>query len=185
MIEVYKKWLVLGVVVCVILCLFFLGVHQKKDESVPISTPQEQMKEAEQTVLFVDIKGAVAREGVYEFSKGTRVKDAIAKAGGLLPEGDSSKINLAQFIHDQMLLYVPNKTDPGAVPVAPQTNKIAINIASKEEIEKIPGIGPKKAESIIRYREEHGPFQTIEDLLEVDGIGEKSLTNIKEQIVVP
>ncbi|MDG4655469.1 helix-hairpin-helix domain-containing protein [Ectobacillus antri] len=184
MMEVYKKWLVLAAVVCIILYLFFWSVHQKKDESVPITTPQEQLKEAEQTVMFVDIKGAVAREGVYEFSKGTRVKDAIAKAGGLLQEADSSKINLAQFVHDQMLLYVPNKTE-GASLVSPQTNKIAINIASKEEIEKIPGIGPKKAESIIRYREENGPFQTVEDLLEVDGIGEKSLANIKEQIVVP
>ncbi|GAA3321642.1 hypothetical protein GCM10020331_038300 [Ectobacillus funiculus] len=62
---------------------------------------------------------------------------------------------------------------------------MAINIATKEELEKIPGIGPKKAESILRYREEHGSFRKFEDLLEVEGIGEKSLEKLKDEIIVP
>ncbi len=66
-----------------------------------------------------------------------------------------------------------------------EDGKIRINTAAKEQLEKITGIGSRKAESILKYREEHGPFQKIEDLLEIDGIGAKSLEKIKDQIIIP
>ncbi|MGV2503478.1 helix-hairpin-helix domain-containing protein, partial [Priestia megaterium] len=87
-----------------------------------------------------------------------------------------------------MLLYVPKKGEQvqGAnLPSGRQEEKIQINVASKEQLEKITGIGPRKAENILKYREEHGPFQKMEDLLEVDGIGEKSLEKIKDKIIIP
>lgn len=137
---------------------------------------------------MIDIKGAVYREGVYEVGAGARVKDGIEKAGGFLPEADMGKVNLAQLMQDQMLLYVPRKGEQvqGAnLPSGRQEEKIQINVASKEQLEKITGIGPRKAENILKYREEHGPFQKMEDLLEVDGIGEKSLEKIKDKIIIP
>ncbi len=127
------------------------------------------------------------REGVYELREGSRVKDGIEKAGGFLPEADVTQVNLAQIMQDQMLLYIPKKGErlhETTLPVQ-QSGKISINQASKEQLENITGIGPRKAEAIIKYREEHGAFQKIEDLLEIDGIGEKSLEKMKDQIMIP
>lgn len=133
------------------------------------------------------MKGAVVREGVYEMKEGDRAKDAVEKAGGFLLEADVKKVNLAQIVQDQMILYVPNKNEQvqEVAAFSKGETKIQINAASKEQLEKITGIGSRKAESILKYREEHGPFQKIEDLLEIDGIGAKSLEKIKDQIIIP
>lgn len=96
-------------------------------------------------------------------------------------------MNLAQIVQDQMLLYIPskNESEQGMFTSSKEDGKIRINTAAKEQLEKITGIGSRKAESILKYREEHGPFQKIEDLLEIDGIGTKSLEKIKDQIIIP
>ena len=104
----------------------------------------------------------------------------------VLPEADRKKVNLAQVVQDQMVLYVPDKMNKCRKGLLFQREeKVQINAASKEQLEKITGIGSRKAESILKYREEHGPFQKIEDLLEIDGIGVKSLEKIKDQIIIP
>ncbi|WP_081414981.1 helix-hairpin-helix domain-containing protein [Ectobacillus panaciterrae] len=169
--------------------MFYWNTQETALPAAPAPQKEEKKETRKETkkeisTAMIDVKGAVKREGVYEMQAGARVRDAIGEAGGFLPEADASKVNLAQFVQDQMLLYVPKKGEQqGAITSQPQ--KIVVNIATKEELEKIPGIGPKKAESILKYREQHGPFQKAEDLLEVDGIGEKSLEKIKEQIIVP
>lgn len=143
-------------------------------------------KEQKRTII-IDVKGAVSKEGVYEMKEGDRVKDAVQKAGGFLSEVDMKKVNLAQIVQDQMLLYIPskNESEQGVLTSSKEDGKIRINTAAKEQLEKITGIGSRKAESILKYREEHGPFQKIEDLLEIDGIGAKSLEKIKDQIIIP
>jgi len=143
-------------------------------------------KEQKRTII-IDVKGAVSKEGVYEMKEGDRVKDAVQKAGGFLSEVDIKKVNLAQIVQDQMLLYIPskNESEQGMFTSSKEDGKIRINTAAKEQLEKITGIGSRKAESILKYREEHGPFQKIEDLLEIDGIGTKSLEKIKDQIIIP
>lgn len=143
-------------------------------------------KEQKRTII-IDVKGAVNKEGVYEMKEGDRVKDAVQKAGGFLSEVDMKKVNLAQIVQDQMLLYIPskNESEQGMFTSSKEDGKIRINTAAKEQLEKITGIGSRKAESILKYREEHGPFQKIEDLLEIDGIGAKSLEKIKDQIIIP
>lgn len=151
------------------------------------SKPKISDTKLQKKIIVIDMKGAVVKEGVYEMKEGDRVKDAIEKAGGFLPEADRKKVNLAQVVQDQMVLYVPDKNEQvqeGAA-VSKGEEKVRINAASKEQLEKITGIGSRKAESILKYREEHGPFQKIEDLLEIDGIGVKSLEKIKDQIIIP
>ncbi|MFX3624462.1 MAG: helix-hairpin-helix domain-containing protein [Ectobacillus sp.] len=184
----YKKWFAFIFAAIAIVSLFYW--QTKGEETAAVSytenpKQEEQTEEEKESSVVVDIKGAVRNEGVYELPAGTRVKEAVEKAGGLLPEADTATVNLAQFVHDQMLVHIPRKGEKPHMPAATVQQKIAINIASKEELQNIPGIGPAKAERIIRYREEHGPFRKVEDLLEVEGIGEKSLEKIKEQIVVP
>ncbi|WP_374218830.1 helix-hairpin-helix domain-containing protein [Bacillus bingmayongensis] len=193
-----KKWLALLGAVGVVFILFMWQTKQqamqpttKIDTNVNSEESKDKLKVAEskeqKKTIVIDIKGAVHHEGVYEMEMGARVKDGVEKAGGFLPEADMAKVNLAQLMQDQMLLYVPKKGEQVQAANLPseQEGKIQINVAPKEQLEKITGIGPRKAENIMKYREEHGPFQKIEDLLEVDGIGEKSLEKIKDKIIIP
>ncbi|MBE7146560.1 competence protein ComE [Bacillus mycoides] len=193
-----KKWLGLVVIIGALIFLFFWKTNQQTERS--LITTEVQVKDVEKKskpkvldtkeqkkIIIIDVKGAVFKEGVYEMKEGDRVKEVVEKAGGLLPDADVKKVNLAQMVQDQMLLYVPNKNEPvqeGAT-FSKSEGKVQINTASKEQLEKITGIGSRKAESILKYREEHGPFQKIEDLLEIDGIGAKSLEKIKDQIIIP
>ncbi|KEK26257.1 helix-hairpin-helix domain-containing protein [Bacillus gaemokensis] len=193
-----KKWFaLLGAVGVVVVLFIWQTKYQaeqpivKVDTNVKSDEKKGKLKLAEskeqKKVIMIDIKGAVKREGVYEMREGARVKDGIEKAGGFLPEADVAKVNLAQIVQDQMLLNIPRKGEQvqGAEVSSHQSGKVQINAASKEQLEKITGVGPRKAESILKYREAHGPFQKIEDLLEVDGIGEKFLEKIKDQIIIP
>ncbi|MBJ8102419.1 MULTISPECIES: helix-hairpin-helix domain-containing protein [Bacillus cereus group] len=193
-----KKWLGLVVIIGTVIFLLFWKTNQHAEQT--IMTTDVKMKEVEKKgkpkelgtkeqkkTIVIDVKGAVFKEGVYEMKEGERVKDAVEKAGGFLPDAEVKKVNLAQVIQDQMLLYIPSKNEPvqeGAAS-SKKEGKVQINTASKEQLEKITGIGSRKAESILKYREEHGPFQKIEDLLEIDGIGTKSLEKIKDQIIIP
>ncbi|PEE25701.1 competence protein ComE [Bacillus toyonensis] len=192
-----KKWLGLVVIIVTVLFLFFWKTNQHTERSVIATDVQAKDVEKkskpkildakEQKKILIDMKGAVVKEGVYEMKEGDRFKDAVEKAGGFLSEADIKKVNLAQIVQDQMILYVPNKNEQvqDLATSSKGEGKVQINAASKEQLEKITGIGSRKAESILKYREEHGPFQKIEDLLKIDGIGVKSLEKIKDQIIIP
>ncbi|MEI4829347.1 helix-hairpin-helix domain-containing protein [Bacillus sp. FJAT-53711] len=198
MMNLPRKWLVLFAAIGVVGILFVWQTKNGQEQpavKVEANSKMEERKEKTKVIdskpqsktTIVDVKGAVHHEGVYELQSGARVKDAIEKAGGFLPEADVTKVNLAQIVQDQMMIYVPKKGEQ-TVSVngsSLQEGKIQINTATKEQLEKISGIGPRKAENIMKYREQHGPFQKVEDLLEVDGIGEKSLEKIKDEIIVP
>lgn len=193
-----KKWLGLVAIIGTLLFLVFWKTNQSVERTPITMNVQEKeiekkgkpkisdTKEQKRTII-IDVKGAVNKEGVYEMKEGDRVKDAVQKAGGFLSEVDMKKVNLAQIVQDQMLLYIPskNESEQGMYTSSKEDGKIRINTAAKEQLEKITGIGSRKAESILKYREEHGPFQKIEDLLEIDGIGAKSLEKIKDQIIIP
>ncbi len=143
------------------------------------------------TPIVVHITGAVPRPGVYALPKGARVQDAISAAGGFLADADKSGINLARQLEDGELLDVPFGEGativlptPG-VEVAPsETELININTAAQFELESLPGIGPTTAQKIIEYREENGPFATIEDIINVSGIGPATFERIKDLITV-
>ncbi|WP_249871038.1 helix-hairpin-helix domain-containing protein [Oceanobacillus saliphilus] len=135
---------------------------------------------------IVDVKGAVLKPGVYEVSLDKRVNDVILLAGGFKVEADQSHVNLAQKVQDEMVIIVPAVGEAAVSSNDMSGNgKVRINYATQEEIEKLPGIGPSKAQSILQYREENGYYQTVEDLLKVSGIGEKTLENMKDDIQIP
>lgn len=148
--------------------------------------------EPETQVIEIDIKGAVRKPGVYKMEQGDRVIDAVNRAGGLTGKAEEKGVNLSARVKDEMLLYIPSKGEepserlPGVTETGEQDMagepKVNINTAGEQELETLNGIGPSKAKAIIAYREDNGPFKTIEDLLNVPGIGEKSLENIKELI---
>lgn len=137
--------------------------------------------------IYIDIKGAVKDPGVYQAEATMRIVDALDLAGGLLEEADSNQLNLATKVVDQMVIYVPIKGEETnliaeGVLSTQENGKININTGSKEELMTLNGIGEKKAESIIQYREENGSFSTIEDIKNISGIGEKTFENLKEEI---
>lgn len=190
-----RKPLLIGV--CLLLFLFLIlwskrQVFYENDqvivglqESTPQSLPSVE-NDVEETVM-IDLKGEVKRPGVYELPQNARVKDAIEEAGGFTVEADEWSVNLAQKVMDEMVIFVPRKMD-GMDAESLSTSmegKVRINYATQEEIETLNGIGPKKAQAIIQFREENGFFQTIDDLLQVQGIGEKTLEKIKDQIQIP
>lgn len=168
-----------------------------------IEEKEEPKKEIKK--IIVDIKGMVANPGVYEVEEGKRVNDIILLAGGLLDNADTSLINLAKIVEDEMTIIIySNKEviekykEEVCVCDCPLINNSAcienndkeenkiinINTGDYNELMKIPGIGESKAKSIIKYREEYGNFNTIEDIKKVSGIGDSLFEDIKEYITV-
>jgi competence protein ComEA len=144
--------------------------------------------------LVVHVAGAVVHPGVYQLPAGSRVQDAIQAAGGLLPEADTQALNLAALLQDGEQISIPFvqptlpalEAPPRAAPLpTPQAGKlININTATQAELESLPGIGPSLAQQIIAYRKANGPFATIEDIIDVPGIGPKTFEKIKGLITV-
>jgi competence protein ComEA len=195
-----KRWyiLLLAVFIVAVAILFRNNEMNEKEQGSILAAEQIMTEAAEKKeekvqskTIVVDIKGAVARPGVYEIKDMARVNDVVAMAGGFTKEADQTKVNLAAKVHDEMMIYVPARGETNipsidsSVVSSNDSKKIYINTASEKEILQLPGIGPTKAAAIIAYREEHGPFQKAENLLNVAGIGEKTLEKIKEHIVVP
>ena len=174
------------------------GLFSKKEEAVEDVTVVEttvlaektEVSTTQETVIFVDIKGAVKNPGVYQMKSGDRVKDALDAAGGLTDEADSQKVNLAQRVEDQMVIVVPKVGEEATeIPAgvtskeAAKDGKVNINTATVEELKTLKGVGEKKAEAIIEYRKKNGSFQTKEDLMKVRGIGKKLFESFQERIV--
>ncbi|MFN8386103.1 MAG: ComEA family DNA-binding protein [Anaerolineales bacterium] len=144
------------------------------------------------TPIVVYISGAVPRPGVYALPKGARVQDAISAAGGFLADADKTGINLARQLDDGEQLDIPFGEGaslviptPGAEEVEPgEADLVNINTASQSELETLPGIGPTTAQKIIEYREENGPFESTEDIMNVSGIGPGTYERIKDLITV-
>ena len=174
------------------------GLFSKKEEAVEDVTVVEttvlaektEVSTTQETVIFVDIKGAVKNPGVYQMKSGDRVKDALDAAGGLTDEADSQKVNLAQRVEDQMVIVVPKVGEEATeIPAgvtskeAAKDGKVNINTATVEELKTLKGVGEKKAEAIIEYRKKNGSFKTKEDLMKVRGIGKKLFESFQERIV--
>ncbi|WP_239984570.1 helix-hairpin-helix domain-containing protein [Lentibacillus sediminis] len=165
----------------------FTAVSSASEDSSAESSLTESEEAPAETVTMVDVKGAVVSPGVYEVDPSSRVNDVIKLAGGFTEKAAKSQVNLAQKVQDEMIIQIPEQGDPqqaGTATIA-GSGKIRINYAEQAEIEELNGIGPSKAAAIIQHREEHGLFQAAEDLLDVPGIGEKTLENLREDIQVP
>ena len=164
---------------------FFIIRSSSASETI---TPPPLVIENVQAPLVIDIQGAVAKPGVYRVPAGSRVVDAIKKAGGVTKVGDPSDINQARLLNDGEQIYIyaksgstTSKTQPAKV--KPRASAfVAINRASAKEFESLDGIGPVLASRIVTYRKSNGPFLAIEDLLKVPGIGDATLAKFKSKL---
>jgi competence protein ComEA len=146
--------------------------------------------------LTVDISGAVTRPGVYQLPQGSRVQDAIEAAGGFLENAYATSLNLAMPLSDGTKVLVPAVPEPAAAGnntssdsaalsnAPPVPTLININTATAAQLMELPGIGETKAAAIISYRENNGPFTTIEQIMNVSGIGPATFESLKDLTTV-
>jgi len=137
--------------------------------------------------ILVDVAGWVRRPGVYEFHDGDRVIDAIEAAGGARRGAALDALNLAAPLADGTQILVPRRQASGpvgSVGSGATPSKVNINAASAAELEALPGVGEVIAQRIVDYRTANGPFGSVDDLLDVSGIGEVTLENIRDLVTV-
>lgn len=167
----------------------FAGEGPGEARMVPLTAKTISSVDEREVSIKVHIVGSVARPGLYDLDKGSRVADAIAVAGGPLPTAELSGINLAARLADGQQLVVPDVNDAspaGAAAGAAGTadGTVNLNSATLDELTELEGIGPKTAEKIIDYREENGGFEHIEELMDVPGIGPAKFEQVKDRIIV-
>lgn len=158
------------------------------------SSTEKEVKEepVEQDLITVDVKGAVKSPGIYDLPVGSRVNDAVQKAGGLAEQADSKSLNLAQKVSDEALVYVPTKgeesasqqTGSGVASSTSEEKKVNLNKASLEELKQVKGLGGKRAQDIIDHREANGKFKSVDELKKVSGIGAKTIEKLKDYVTV-
>lgn len=188
-----------------IIFILYKNNSSSKEEVVDIFKEPEEIKKEESNSkkVIVDIKGMINNPGVYEVDSNLRVNDVIELAGGLKEGADTSNINLAKLVSDEMTIIIysteeviekfkqevcicncPYIQNDACINSNNDSNLININTAGIEELTTLTGIGDVKAEAIIKYRSEVGKFKTKEELLNVEGIGEALFEKIKDNITV-
>lgn len=161
-----------------------------KDSTDEKEDKNQKEEVVEQDLITVDVKGAVKSPGIYYLPVGSRVNDAVQKAGGLIDNADSKSINLAQKISDEALVYVPTKEEAANqesysnATGNKESQKVNLNKASLEELKQVKGLGAKRAQDIIDHRESNGKFKSVDELKKVSGIGAKTIEKLKEYVTV-
>lgn len=164
----------------------------EENESAFQQATEDSEKTTEETgKIIVDIKGEINKPGVYELEGDARVKEVILEAGGLTKQAEKKQLNLAEKLQDQQMIYIPNKEEAEEMEIdgdkeAEDNNEdmIDINAADINELQKISGVGPAKAQAIVDYREENGAFESVDELNEISGFGEKTVEKLRDSIKI-
>lgn len=154
----------------------------------------EEEADYSHSLMYVDISGEVITPGVYEVNDGTRLFQVIEMAGGLTENADVNSLNQAEIVYDGQKIIVSSGNGGGLNSISEDTagnankgitnGKVNLNLADSATLQTIPGIGPSKAERILDYRNTNGRFKTIEDIMNITGIGEKTFESIRAYITV-
>ena len=210
-IKQYKLALVIALIGVVIAGFMMLQREQKQENNIQQLMEQKSYSSSSKTekskqrsendqgdknegMVTVDVKGAVKKPGVYQLKSSSRVYDALVKAGGMTDEADLKSINQAQKLVDEAVVYVA-KVGENVVDVTTNTSAstatsqakaglVNLNTATEADFQTISGIGQKRAQDIIAYREANRKFNSVDDLKNVTGIGAKTLEKLKEYVTV-
>jgi competence protein ComEA len=191
-----------GIALVVVLGLFLLrrdGPSAPSASPVPIRVQDDAGGGGGGGRVFVHVAGAVRHPGVYTLRAGSRVADAVERAGGPRASADLTAVNLASKLEDGRQVLVPRRlpapggastvTAPGAgaaggsAPGLPQP-PVDLNTATLEQLDTLDGVGPATAQKILDYRQQHGGFSSVEELTQVPGIGEKRMAALREKVRV-
>lgn len=195
-----------GGMLLVIAFAFYLMKENTADQDLSVSViPENGIENSVQTTeeaigeivtIIVDVAGAVIHPSVVELPEGSRVYEAVEKAGGLAKDADSASINQAEILTDGQKVYIPTKQEMKEIQSVSQSPNftypagsnnmklININTADSDTLQQLTGVGPATAEKIITYRNENGKFKSIEDIKNVNGIGDKTFEKFKNKITV-
>lgn len=188
----FKNALALGgfIIFAIIVGLFVSRSESKTDTDNVEGNIQEVEETSTENLFFVYVVGAVYKPGVVEVEEGTRLYQVIQKAGGALETADLSKINLASIVKDEQKIIVPyienkeDKVNDNSANVQASVRLVNINTASEAELQILNGIGASTAKKIVDYRNQNGDFNTVEEIMNVSGIGQSKFDSIKNDITV-
>jgi competence protein ComEA len=166
----------LAAVLAVVAGARLLGGH---DSVPPAAVKLSSQGERRDARIYVHVVGAVRRPGLLAMSAGSRVADALERAGGTGPKADVTSVNLAARLADGQQIVVPRE---GAAPAGNAPAGIHLSTATVEQLDSVDGIGPTLAQRIIEYRDAHGGFRSLAELAQVDGIGEKRLATLRDAL---
>ena len=206
--NIKSKIIFIGAIILIIVGIIY-QIKQKNQENMEIDyqnivvQEDENIDEKQDTLeekeyIKIHIAGQVKNTGIIELEVGSRISDAIQKAGGITEFANLEEVNLAYSLEDGQKLYIPSIEEKNVEYITKENgeniiqvtnivnskNVININKANIEELESIPGVGPSMAQKIINYRIENGNFKTIEDLKNVSGIGDKKFESMKDYVCV-
>ena len=193
--EVLKK---AGIVVLVIVLGLVVSIFKNGGQEEANAQAEEATVSTEETaaMIYVDVGGEVKNPSVVELPDGSRVTDAITAAGGLTEQAYLTDINRAAFVSDGEKIYIPSQVSEleddglsvgeggGGGTAKSSDGRININTADSTQLQELTGVGPATAEKIIDYRKQNGRFQSIEDIKNVSGIGDKTYEKLKDHIKV-
>lgn len=189
----YKK----SLLVLLVIALFSAGItyYRLNNQDIDIIDNEEELTDnTPNSMITVYVSGEVNKPGLIQIDSNARVSDAITACGNFTPLADKNAINLAQKLSDGTHIQVPtiknsanttsSTNNSSNSPNDKSNDLVNINTATKEELDTLPGVGPATAEKILNYRQEHGNFQSIEDLKNVKGIGEAKFNKLQNKISI-
>ena len=162
---------------------YLAGAGTSSGEPRLAQQPLEAVEATAPAALVVHVVGAVRRPGLYRLREGSRIADAVARAGGATRRADVSLVNLAAPVADGAQVVVPRRTPVAAAgggPSATPAGPLHLNTATLEQLDALPGVGPSTAQKILDFREQHGAFTSIDELDAVPGIGPARLEQLRE-----
>ena len=184
-----------AIVICVLVLVLLVGAGKLLGARHPAVQRRAQVKlvsatSSSRAQLLVDVSGAVRRPGVYKLPAGSRINDALLKAGGETEKADLTLVNRAALLTDGQQVLVPEKVTATAAAAtssggsAPATTApVRLNSATLEQLDELPGVGPSTAQRIIDYRTANGPFKSVDELDSVSGIGPAKLAELRDLVV--
>jgi competence protein ComEA len=190
-----RRQLLVGAVVALVLLILAarLLLHAGASASVPVPAPVVPTRPTATTarIVVVDVTGAVRRPGLYRLPEGSRVADALARAGGATPRAQVELVNLAARVSDGEQVLVPRRGaqvaaggpgGAGGAGAAAAAGPVHLNSATLEQLDSLPGVGPVTAQKILDFREEHGAFGSVDELDAIPGIGPARLEQLRDLV---
>jgi competence protein ComEA len=181
-----RRLLVVAIVLLAILAVGGRLLSKPGRASVPPPVRVASPARAPVAQLFVHVVGAVRRPGLYRLSEGSRVADALRRAGGTTRKAQLELVNLAARVADGEQVVVPRRGSNAAAAGSPakagQSGPVHLNTATIEQLDSLPGVGPVTAQKILDYRQEHGAFGSVDELDAIAGIGPARLAQLRDLV---